>query len=72
MRAAPHLTWVSIRGICARYAEPIYGSITQRSPPPMELVLASPVALISIITLALLCGVGSYMVYHFLKHAPGA
>jgi len=38
----------------------------------MELVLASPVALISIITLALLCGVGSYLVYHFLKHPPGA
>lgn len=36
----------------------------------MELVLASPVALLSIITLALLCVVGGYLVYHFLKHAP--
>lgn len=36
----------------------------------MELVLASPVALLSIITLTLLCVVGAYLVYHFLKHAP--
>jgi hypothetical protein len=36
----------------------------------MELVLASPVALLSIIALVLLCGVGCYLIVHFLRHAP--
>ncbi|WP_018954977.1 DUF3149 domain-containing protein [Thioalkalivibrio sulfidiphilus] len=36
----------------------------------MELVLSSPVALLSIITLALLCGVGGYLIYHFVRYAP--
>ena len=36
----------------------------------MELVLGSPVAFLSILALALLCGVGGYVIVHFLRHGP--